>query len=189
MISKKVLFTGLIIASLTAHADYGKYKKYLKRARQYYKEKNYKNASAFFLKAEKESYDDNSLAAAMVSRGNCLILLKKYTLAEKIFRAVIKNQKTPSGYKSGAMKALGLCLIRQNKYDEAEKMLNACLKLDKLSCGTKEEAMWMLGKCYYDKGSFDKAENVYKQMLNLKSMPPKFKKKLLKRLKEIKEFK
>jgi tetratricopeptide (TPR) repeat protein len=189
LIFKKVLFAGITIASLIVHADYSKYKTYLNRARKYYKEKNYKNATAFFLKAEKQSYDENSLACAMVNRGNCLVLLKEYKLAEKIFQTVISNPKTPSGYKSGAMKSLGLCLIRQNNYEAAEKVLNDCLKTDKLSNRTKEEALWLLGQCYYDKGNFDNAEKLYKQMLTIKILSPGLKKKVMKKIKEIEEFK
>ena len=189
LIFKKVLFIGIIITSLAVRADYSKYKTYLNRAKKYYKEKNYKNAGAFFLKAEKQSYDANSLACAMVNRGNCMMLLKEYELAGKIFQKVISNSKTPLGYKSGAMKAMGLCLIRQNNYEAAEKVLTDCLKTDKLSKNTKEEALWLLGQCYYDRGNFDNAENIYKQMLAIKTLSSGFKKKVMQKIKEIKEFK
>jgi tetratricopeptide (TPR) repeat protein len=188
-ILRKTLFVGIVISSLGAYADYGRYKKYLNRGKNYYKEKNYDNAAEFFLKAEKQAYDANSLAAAMVNRGNCLILVKRYELAKKVFKAVISNPQTPTNYKSGAMKALGASLSYQNKYAEAVKILNKCLKQKKLSKGTRQEALWLLGNCYYNTGEFDQAEKVYMQMLKLKKLSPKFKKKVEKKLKEIKEFK
>lgn len=186
---KFFLLAGIIIASAVAHADYSQYKKYANQAKIYYKEKDYKNAAEFFLKAEKQSYDANSLAGAMVSRGNCLILLKDHKLAGKIFQTVISNPETPLGYKSGAMKAMGLCLIRQNNYDAAQKILQECLKNKDLSIGTRQEALWLLGGCFYDTGKFSEAEKVYLQMLTLKKLSPAYRDKAEKRLREIKEFK
>ena len=181
-IFKITLFIGMTLSSLAVNADYAKYKKYSNRAKKYYKKNNYGNAAEFFLKAEKQAYDLNTLASAIVNRGNCLLQAKKYEHADKLFTSVISNIKTPFNYKTGAMKGLGASLLQQKKYDDAEKVLKKCLGMKNLSIGTLQESLWLLASCFYNTGRLDDAEKVYKHILDTERISPAFKNKAEKKL-------